>query len=208
MGRATDLEQRLTDAATDLAYILGTSTDRSTRSPFARGYTNLTTWAGKGAGRSGFTGTRSSGAHDLADRVADAVDAGRSLTADEHAAAQLELVKATLELEKVAAHLRNLVDAATTTKPTAAATLDLDYCRLCTAVGSSNVVLARGLCDWCWRLSQRLGLDHEGQPIDPHTDLVRLHKDGKKVSINTIARYHPIPTEGTVVNVTEPINPR
>ena len=206
MASTRTLEERLANAAADLARVRGADADRSVRSPFARACANLATWAGRGAGRSGFTGSRGGGHQDLGDRVAAALDSGTSLTSDQHADALGELQKQAIRVEHEISRLRKLVDAATTTKPTAAKTLDVDYCRLCALVGSSNIVYARGLCAWCWRLSQDLGLDHEGQPIDPHTDLVRMHNEGRKVTENAIARYHSIPVGGRVVDHTNLAN--
>lgn len=197
MATTRDYEHRLTNAAADLDHIRGTNLDGSTRSPLARARTNLRTWAGHGAGRTGYTGSRSSGGHDLGDQVAAAVDAGRSLTADEHAEQLATLDKQIIRVEHELARLRKLVDAATLTvdPTTAARRTSLDECRLCATIHYHNVVLARGLCSSCWRLSQRLGTDAAGQPIDPHTDLVRLHNEGRRITVNLIARYHPIATD-------------
>jgi len=199
MATARDYEHALNIAASDLAHIIGLNTaDRSIRSPFTRANANLSDWAKKGmSGRSQMVGAGGGGSHDpLAESVVAALDAGRSATLDRAALDHRELVKQTLTAIDAIGRLRKLVDAATTTKPTAAKTLDLDYCKLCALIGSSNVVYARSLCDWCWRLSQRLGLNAEGQPIYPHTELVRRHADGRKVTDTLIAKYHPLPTAG------------
>lgn len=196
MATTRDYEHRLDNAAADLDHIRGSTTDGSTRSPLARARANLATWAGHGAGRTGYTGSRGGGAHDLGDQVAAAVDAGRSLTSDEHAEALAALDKQVIRVEHELQRLRKLVDAATLTvdPDTAARTTSVKECRTCAAVGYHSPVMARGLCDWCWRLSQRLSVDHDGDPIDPHPDLVRRHNQGSKVTINMIANHHPIPT--------------
>lgn len=196
MATTRDYEQRLTNAAADLDHVRGAGQDGSARSPLARARTNLHTWAGHGAGRTGYTGSRGGGDHDLGDRVAAAVDAGISLTHDQHAEALAQLDKQVIRVEHELARLRKLVDAATLTvdPDTAARTTSVEECRLCATTGHHSPVVARGLCDWCWRLSQRLGVDDTGEPIDPHTDLVRAHNQGKRVTVNLIARYHPIPT--------------
>lgn len=207
MATTRDYEQRLTRAANDLDHIRGTN-NRSVRSPLARARTNLHTWSGHGAGRTGYTTSRNTG-HDLGDRVAAAIDAGHSLTHDEHAEALATLDKQIIRVEHELARLRKLVDAATLTvdPTTAARTTSLDECRLCATVDHHNPVMARGLCDWCWRLSQRLGTDPDGQPIDPHTDLVLAHNQGKRVTINMIARYHPIPTGDRTVTIGDTVTP-
>lgn len=200
MASTRSLEDRLANAAKDLDHVRGAGTDGAIRSPFARARANLLTWAGRGAGRSGFTGSRSGSHSDLSDRVADAVDAGTSLTDDDHARALAELDKQVIRVEHAIVELLRMVNAQTTTKPTAARVTSLQECRLCAAVGRHNAVLALGLCDWCWRLAKRLTPDPtDDQPnpelVLPHTDLVRMHNDGRRVTINLIAQYHPIPTE-------------
>jgi hypothetical protein len=204
MATTRDYEQRLTNAATDLDHVRGVSTDQATRSPLARARANLQTWSGHGAGRSGYTGSRSSkGQRDLSDQVVPVVASGGTLASDEHSDALAKLDKQAIKVEHEITELRRLVDAATLTVDphTAARTTSLDECRLCAVVGYHTVVLSRGLCDWCWRLSQRLGLTPDGQPIDPHTDLVLRHCQGKRVTENHIAQHHPIPTEGHVVTI-------
>lgn len=208
MRTTRDYERALADAAEHLAHVLGTGQDGSVRSPFARASRNLSDRAAKGMpGRSSITGTRSSQHRDLSGRVADALDAGRSAAFDAAARDHIQLVRTALELVDAARRLRRLVDAATLTvdRDTAARATSLDECRLCDAVGYHSVVYARGLCSWCWRLSQRLGTDAEGRPIDPHTDLVRAHNEGRRVHDSLIARYHPQVVERVGVACGHPV---
>lgn len=188
-----NLTTRLRTAYADLHHILGIDNDQSCRSPLDTANRNLSTWAAKGHQQTSLTGTRSPTPTDLSTRIALALDAGRSPSTDEFAAQHRQLVKTALILIDTAAALRRLVDAATNTvdPTTAARTSSLDECRLCAVVGSHSAVYARGLCDWCWRLSQRLGRDTDGQWIDPHTELVRRHNQGLRVTETLIDTYHP-----------------
>lgn len=195
MPTSRDFERRLQDAEADLRYIVGLDADGATRSPFLRASSNLTTWAQKAQpGSSQFTGTRSGGHHDLSGRIADSIDNGRSTGADRFDEDHAKLVKQAIAVIEAVSQLRKKVDAATTTKPKAKEATDDQECRTCAAVGYHNVVYARGLCGWCWGLSQRLGPGADGKPIDPHPELARRHNLGKRVYDKHIALYHPIPT--------------
>lgn len=191
MSRARDLRQRLQRAVEVLSRLVGLDADRSIRSPLERALSQLAEYASRGyPSRSRLTGGRG-GDHDLASRVAEALDAGRSAATDEFDRARLELVRLALTVISTVERMHRIVQAATLTvdRSTAARDTSLDECRLCAAVGHHSVVYARGLCDWCWRLAQRLG-------CDPHTELVRRHNLGRRVTVDLIARYHPHFEEG------------
>lgn len=196
MATTRDYEQRLTNAAADLDHVRGAGTDGSARSPLAQARANLHTWAGHGAGRTGYTGSRGGGGHDLSDRVADAVDAGRSLTSDEHAQALADLDKQTIRVEHELARLRKLVDAATTTKPTAAKITTDAVCRVCSTVGYSPAVYARGLCRWCYDQTDMLtpgGIKDtpDADLITPATAIALKHCQGKRIYENDWDTHHP-----------------
>ena len=78
-----------------------------------------------------------------------------------------------------AAELVNFVRRYTTPPATGQA---LEGCRLCAPYGFT-VVYAKGLCDWHWRF-------HREHGTDAHSELTRMHHDGRRITQTHIAHYH------------------
>lgn len=179
-----DMDHALSNATTDIAWLRDHHLEHAIR--------NLDTWI-QGHSYPGGTGTGNSGGGH-GDPVAALVE--RTLAQRESDNAEIDrlrreraIIEDAIETIRLAAErARSRVLALTATKHTSRGP---ETCRLCALVGSTTAIYAELLCRWCYDLSQRLGRDDQGARITPHTDLVRMHNQGRKVHTNTIRNYHP-----------------